>query len=141
MKYERLTERYENGAVQYEDRNGYFHTFYSGNDGDPVHALVWKLAELEDKIEQGTLKEIPCNVGDTLYTNSRWEGDYTRKEKAPYPVKVVFIGLNNSKEMGFGFVNVINEKSRMWQVEFSNIGKTLFLTCEEAKQHLKELRE
>ena len=59
MKDKRLTKRKENGAVEYDNGNGYYHTIYSGNDGNPVHAMAWKLAELEDKIEQGTLKEIP----------------------------------------------------------------------------------
>jgi hypothetical protein len=55
MEHKRLTKREENGAVTYDNGNGYFHTIYSGNDGNPVHALVWKLAELEDKKQQGTL--------------------------------------------------------------------------------------
>ena len=100
------------------------------------------LAALEDKIEQGTLKEIPCNVGDTLYTNMRWQGDYMRRKDAPYPIKVVFIGINNSEEMGGGFINVVNDKGRMWQFSFNDIvkiGDTVFLTREEAEKRLEEL--
>ena len=41
--------------------------------GDEVHALAWngeilhRLAELEDKIENGTLKFLQCKVGDKVY--------------------------------------------------------------------------
>ena len=116
-----------------------------GNDSDrkgdyTTGASVDRLAELEDKIEKGTLIELPCRVGDTLYTNWRWHGDYMRKKDAPYPIKVVFIGINNSEEMGGGLVNVVNEKGRMWQFSFNDIGKVVFLTREEAEKRLKELQ-
>ena len=66
MEYDRLTKREESGAVTYDNGNGYYHTIYSGNDGHAVHALAWKLAELEDKIEQGALIELPFWDKDIL---------------------------------------------------------------------------
>ncbi len=130
MKYKRLTERYENGAVQYEDRNGYFHTFYSGNDGDPVHALVWKLAELEDKIEQGTLIELPCKVGDTVYVAYGVSGidEWEVKEIVIVKNDILFRLTHDGTE----------DYNAAWLRE---AGTYLFFTREEAEQHLKELRE
>ena len=124
MKYERLTTGTLNGEKisEYARMNN-------------------RLFELENKIEQGTLIELPCKVGDMLYTNWRWQGDYMREKDAPYPIKVVFIGINNSEEMGGGLINVVNEKGRMWQFSFNNIGKVVFLTREEAEKRLKELQK
>ena len=139
MNYERLTRKADDGTP-------YFDGCLCGDlESDCGLCPYWesginRLAELEDKIEQGTLKEIPCNVGDTLYTNRRWQGDYMREKDAPYPIKVVFIGINNSEEMGGGLINVVNEKGRMWQFSFNDIGKTVFLTREEAEKRLKELQ-
>lgn len=103
--------------------------------------IYQRLSELENKIEQGTLKEIPCKVGDTLYTSCRWQGDYLRKKAAPYPISVVFIGVNGDAESGGGFVNVVYPSGRMWQFNFSDFGKTVFLTREEAEKRLKELKK
>jgi hypothetical protein len=52
MKYERLTKR---GVDWHDDVQC---------DDEEVYN---RLAELEDKIENGTLVELPCKVGDTLY--------------------------------------------------------------------------
>jgi hypothetical protein len=35
--------------------------------GQSLYDLYNRLAELEDKIENGTLIELPCKVGDTVY--------------------------------------------------------------------------
>ena len=60
IKYERLTERDENGIAVYKhkcdadsfEENMYIHAQREG-------AVVNRLAELEDKIENGTLIELP----------------------------------------------------------------------------------
>ena len=105
-----------------------------------IEKLQNQVKEYQDKIEQGTLIELPCKVGDTLYTNIRWQGDYMRKENAPYPVTVVFIGINDNVDMGGGVINIVNEKGRMWRIDFFDIGTTVFLTREEAEKRLKELQ-
>ena len=51
MEYKRLTKK---GKLVIEDIS-------------EVYEAYWKLQELEDKIEQGTLIELPCKVGDTVY--------------------------------------------------------------------------
>lgn len=35
--------------------------------GQSLYDLYNRLAELEDKIENGTLMELPCKAGDTIY--------------------------------------------------------------------------
>lgn len=89
----------------------------------------------------GRLIELPCKVGDTLWTNRRMQGWYFRKKDAPYRTQVAFIGLNDSEEMGGGILNVCYENNGyMLQFNFSDIGKTIFLTEEEAEAKLAELK-
>ena len=51
MEYKRLTNSYKGAPL---------HTDMEVTDGDEIYE---RLAELEDKIEQGTLIELPCKVG------------------------------------------------------------------------------
>lgn len=99
---------------------------------------VQTLTEIaEHLIENGVIVP-PCKVGDYLYTNSAMQGWYMRKRNAPYRVKIVFIGLNDSEKMGGGVLHVLYENDWMLEFPFSDIGKTIFLTYEEAKRLLKE---
>lgn len=100
-----------------------------------------KLDYYEDLEEQGLLLKLPCKVGDIVWSIVSMSGWYLRKKDMPYQAKVVFIGLNNSEEMGGGLFNVSYEKNLyMMSFEFSDIGKTVFLTKEEAEEKLKELQ-
>lgn len=132
---ERLTEWIEgkangaestpNGALTGWYRRGIFH----------ATACVEKLSEYEDLEEKGLLMKLPCAVGDTIYTNMSWKGWYFREKNRPYKAKVVFIGINGADS----FMNVDFGNGRMLQFNLSDIGKTIFLTREEAEQALKEM--
>ena len=65
MEYERLTKKVKD-CFQY-DLKDFKHKIGEFNDYDAFFAYsmaVKRLGELEDKIENGTLIEIPCKVGD-----------------------------------------------------------------------------
>jgi hypothetical protein len=65
MEYKRLTKRNANGEVETVKRpkSSYIQEVYE--EWDEINReLKLRLAELEDKIEAGTLIEIPCKVGD-----------------------------------------------------------------------------
>jgi hypothetical protein len=83
--------------------------------------------------------DVPCEIGDTVYTYFRMVGDYLRKKKAPYPVKVLFIGINGYEPHGGGFINVEYPTGRQYSFNFSDFGKSVFLTREEAEKRLKEM--
>ena len=107
-------------------------------NGCIVPKLYSRLAEYEDAEEQGLLLRLPCKLGDTLWTNRTMRGWYFKSKDAPYPVRVVFIGLNDSEEMGYGLFNVEFEKAGcMLDFNFSDIGKTVFLTKEAAIEAMK----
>lgn len=64
-EYKRLTKRDKNGFVEFEECE---ECDYCGSAGcDSFENSINRLAELEDKIENGTLVELPCKVGTTIY--------------------------------------------------------------------------
>lgn len=62
MKYKRLTKKCSLGIGL---------TRTSGNITEDYIAVVNRLAELEDKIDNGQLVELPCKVGDVVYGVSK----------------------------------------------------------------------
>lgn len=81
---ERLTKRIDNKTYFIIKTEG--NDFYS--DGEDltfnyydkeVQKILDRLAELEDKIEDGTLVELPCKVGTIVYTIHKedWTAEYT----------------------------------------------------------------
>ena len=115
---------------------------YIDCEGCPMMKYVNKLADYEDAEEDGCLHRTQIAIGQTVYTNFAMSGWYLRDKDRPYKAKVVFIGLNDSKEMEFGFFNIAYEKlGCMMQFRFSDIGKSVFLTYEEAEQNLAEMQE
>ena len=80
--------------------------------------------------------ELPCKVGDMVYTNVvMWSWyRYMREEDKPYEGKVAFIGLNTER----GFMNVLLSERHMLQFDFTEIGNTVFFTREAAEKALKE---
>lgn len=146
MKYERLTDKRlalpKNSFRQAKSKEEYIELAKIAYKTDGIE-IYSRLAELEDKIVQGTLIELPCKVGDILYTNFRVIGDRLRNKAKPYPVEVIFIGINNDKTTGYGFINVTYGTGRMWQFNFSDFGTKIFLTRKETETILngKESKE
>lgn len=84
-----------------------------------------RLAELEDKIENKNLIELPCKVGDSFYGFYGIESNTIFK----YSVTAIKILENN-----------IIHLCTVYDIEFV-LGKNCFLTKAEAKAKLKELQE
>ena len=83
-------------------------------------------------IEHGVIV-LPCKVGDTVWYISKFG------EKVIKPIKVTNIELNDCRELGYGYLSFkYGETSLQYGTIFSNIGKTVFLTREEAEKALKE---
>lgn len=88
-----------------------------------------------------TLVEIPCKVGQTIYYHFQFRNKsilpFTRKAK----VKKIYC---SNKEMNFVVdVELIDakEKGIMKSFNFDDIGKTVFLTKEEAEKALEAMRK
>jgi hypothetical protein len=129
---ERLTKRTENGGVKFSNGE-YWNTVYPQNENclTDIHRMAIKLCELEDKIEQGTLIELPCKVGDTVYRITK---SYRAAEQVtPYIVKEIII---DKKGVSYLTIALKGTQSITCKVKL----ETVFLTREEAEKRLKELQ-
>nr|DAE14278.1 MAG TPA: hypothetical protein [Siphoviridae sp. ct0uL16] len=81
---------------------------------------------------------LPVKIGDYLYTNISSRGLPLRTQNNPQKVEVVSIILLNSESMGDGLITVSYESKETYNFYFSNIGKTVFFTREEAEKMPKE---
>ena len=105
-----------------------------GKEHKQLAEWLGKLKHYEDLEAQGRLIEIPCYVGDIMYTNYSMQGWYMHRKNRPYEAKVVFVGINGVDN----FMNVELGEGKMLQFRFSDIGKKVFLTKSEAEAALKE---
>lgn len=122
----RLTRRTDNGDAWYNHRPD--KTVYNSE-------LLQRLAYYEDMEEQGRLVVLPCKVGDTVYvTGARF---YLGKEHTGIQKGTVYgYELNE----GYGWVIWAHMEGETYSGNaycFSDFGKTVFLTREEAERALK----
>ena len=97
-----------------------------------------KLAEYEDAEEQGLLVRLPCKVGDII-----WDNDFGYPQS--YEINAYSYGYCDSyvesyveEEVVFYFEN--SNRSITGSFPMSEIGKTVFLTREEAEKKLEEIK-
>lgn len=90
-----------------------------------------RLAELEDKLENGTLIELPCKVGDTVYviydkyiTSAKVLSAYIDQAGGMFDLQI-----KTKEETVTGYKTIIDHN-----YSFENV----FLTKEEAKKALEE---
>ena len=106
------------------------------------NALV-RLAELEDKIENGAFVERPpVKVGDRIWIIRKyWDyfGGELKKEVVGRFVKRIF--LNNDNSLTFSCLVIHKGTKLISIVKSTTFNKTWFLTKEEAEAKLKELQE
>lgn len=136
---ERLTERTELGVS------------IDKNEDCPTCSICWdcdipprkcnyisnaleKLAEYEDLEEQGRLVKLPCNVGDVLY--------FAHHDRV-ISSEVLSVKYHAEAENHGVFIRerlTIDVEGVSAEIDFCDIGKTVFLTKSEAEAKLKELR-
>ena len=129
MKYNRFTYKCEVGIGLSET---------SGNIVNDYEKVVNCLAELEDKIEQGTLIELPCPYGTELhFLYSR--AHYGKPQPAcVYSTKDWILNIASEGTM---FFTVAGRGIGYYGEYRHELGKTVFLTREEVEKRLKELQE
>lgn len=128
---ERLTERFSNGqaAVYGCGNNCKYDYKYCNNhleDCPTINEIYEKLAAYEDAEEQGLLPRLPCKVGDVLWWTDAF-GDLCSSE-----VNSMFI------EQGIDGIVI---ETWICNINGKEIGKTAFLTQEEAEQALARMEE
>lgn len=129
-EYKRLTEK-SIGCFQY-DLKDFKHKVGEFSDYDTFFAYsmaVKRLGELEDKIEAGTLVELPCKVGDVVY-------EVFKNHKTPFiqQTKIEKIIITNKG------LRLKLERNSVYETSIASLGKTLFLTKAEAEKKLEEVQ-
>lgn len=125
---ERLTERKRN-----KDGTGYSlkPIISKGMVNDEGSKVLTKLADYEDAEEQGLLKRFPCKVGDTVY-----QVNSLRKYVSSFRIKAI-----TTTDFGFWIEWQILDGIYINLNGFNGeeIGKTVFLTREEAEKALADM--
>ena len=119
-------------------------------DADMAKAIN-RLCELEDKIEQGKLLELPCAVGDALWKiedvwhlddRATWKYHY-EKEIVEFMVRSISISCNSKGvwTKKFRICEVQNGKTidKQRNIEFGDYGKTVFLDRSAAGAKLRKM--
>ena len=138
----RLTERIK--RLQKDDlivyTNGkYEDTIPAEMTNDDIRAVLKKLAAYEDLEEQGLLVRLPCKVGDKV-----WDNDFGHPES--YEIKAFSYGYCDSyvepdieDQIIFYYENYSGSIAGAFPM--SQLGKTVFLTREEAEKKLEEMKK
>lgn len=105
-----------------------------------VAELLEELKSYKEAEEQGLLVRLPCKVGDMV-----WDNDFGYPES--YEIKAFSYGYCDSyvepdieDEIIFYYENYTHSISITGAFPMSEIGKTVFLTREEAEKKLEEMK-
>lgn len=132
---ERLTERVNDRLIMMKQDSGDNVPYY-WDEGN--FKVAEKLATYEDLEEQGLLVRLPCKVRDTV-----WDNDFGYPE--PYEIKAFSYGYCNSYVESYAEEEIMiyyenSNDSITGAFPMSEIGKTVFLTREEAEKKLEEMK-
>lgn len=138
---ERLTYVTESGEILFkpedfpEDEGMTIRQLAEDERWKALDQIAEKLANMEQKEEQGILVRLPCKVGDTVYTLSyRYEckNDYDCKVSQKYKCEG---NIPCEYEKKIHYV----KKAQFCLTMLESLGKTVFLTREEAEKALEEM--
>ena len=150
MEYKRLTRRNEDGTTWVKCAVCDIQDKCDFTKETCCQELQDRLAKLEDKIEKGTLIELPCKVGDTVYKicpkcNERHNGNC---ENCAWRGCISYDGCSVFGLWGDGqyppercTIVPYTMDYRFIPVVLKHIGTKIFLTREEAEKLLEELKK
>ena len=138
---ERLTEKLPDGRVILKN---HYTVIRSNRIGSFIEGeAVDKLAEYEAAEEQGLLLRLPCKIGDTVWfvcrIYDRTKKDFVRVVHNGY-IKAIKFTLRPTK-ITVEYEDLYDTHGRCNGADFhvTSIGKTVFLTREEAEKALAEM--
>lgn len=106
-------------------------------DADMANAIN-RLCDLEDKIEQGKIVELPCAVGDKVYRI--WSVGKYGKSTAEFVVTKVSQIMENIWIIRYQKqAKSLCSTPTIYQCNFNDIGKTVFLDRASAEAKLREI--
>lgn len=126
---ERLTQTSDKGGVAFT-----FDLYINclPSEAEKILKVAEKLKEYEDLEEQGLLLRLPCKVGDVLYFAHHDRVISSEVLSAKYHAEAENHGVFIRERLTIDVEGVSAE------IDFCDIGKTVFLTREEAEAKLKE---
>lgn len=129
---ERLTERVNDRLIMMKQDSGDNVPYY-WDEGN--FKVAEKLATYEDLEEQGLLVRLPCKVGDTVYRVNAG----AKQPIIPMTVSEIhFLCYKNERAVRFDAIGKEDMGESCYRLE--DIGRIVFLTREEAKKKLEELK-
>ena len=133
---ERLTKR-EDDSITYNEKRelecGEYCDSCSQGAGNckTVKNMIKKLADYEDLEEQGLLVRLPCKVGDIMFRINKG---------AKNPVIELTVTQINITRRSYN-LEVIDRDYGELMCFKNDIGRTIFLTREEAEKKLEEMKK
>lgn len=97
-----------------------------------IQKALNRLGELEDALENGTLLDAPCKVGDSV-----WYIAFGRVYEGKVHA-ITFGGRNNVKG---GQIHIYDYDKDNASLKLSEFNKTIFFTKEAAEQKLEEIKK
>ena len=102
-----------------------------------ISDLIDRLYDLEDKIENGTLVELPCKVGDTVYFIEY----FCNANGCSNDKQTICCGCSEMLERERKNQTYVISEKKFRLKDLSKINKTLYITKKAAEARLKELQE
>lgn len=93
-----------------------------------------RLRELTQAENDRRIMVLPCEIGGMVWTNISIQGDKYKKTDRLYPVKVVYFGIREES----AYLHVAYSNGLTFPFNFDEIGKTVFLTCDEAEKAIED---
>ena len=124
---------YEDTGLMPDETRAMQEEHFSGLEMAKLHSALMELKKYQEADRSGRLVVLPCKVGDTLYEVTG------RKTISEYRVKAIRV------ELFCVFIEWEIEKGFVWQsltgITQNEIGKTVFLTREEAEKALEAMKD
>mgnify|MGYP003183281696 CR=1 FL=1 len=133
---ERLT-KWEDDSITYNEKREFECGEYCDSCSQgagickTVENMIKKLATYEDLEEQGLLVRLPCKVGDTVYVP-------TRNFISELRIIMISVDMHGTY---FGWRLNSGIYPNLVGFSVSKLGKTVFLTREEAEKKLEEMKK
>ncbi len=102
-------------------------------DCEEIDAVYRKLKDYEDAEEQGLLLRLPCKVGDTVYFAHHDRVISSEVLSVKYHAEAENYGVFIRERL------TVDVEGISAEIDFCDIGKTVFLTREEAEAKLKKM--
>lgn len=137
----RLKDRlaaYEDTELTPEEIKSMQEEHFSGLEMAKLHSVLMELKKYQEADKDGRIVVLPCKVGDTVWViDNPWTGELLKKPIEAY--------VNGMRKFSHGlYVNVLFDTRKIngtRDYEINHIGKTVFLTREEAEKALEAMKD